>query len=170
MQLLKILIIVIIAGLMMMGCSKDDSSYTEDNSVDQAPGLVVKAESPEPLAVPELIEPKSDSDWEAIVNNKNAEIIGVLNILNPVATYIIAAFEQYDDKLGEITHEEWEDTGAQLGRANSIYEDCKKRIADKKFDKKLFLDLEEAWQVYVKVGVAGLRTKTMIDDDLKRAS
>ena len=54
--------------------------------------------------------------------------------------------------------------------SEGFYEDCKKRMAEKKFDKQLFLDLEEAWQVYVKVGVAGLRTKSMIDDDLKRAS
>jgi hypothetical protein len=168
MQFLKIIIIGIFAGLAVIGCSQEDT-YVE-GTADQASGLVVKAESPEPMAVPAYIEPKSDSDWEAKVNNKNAEIIGVLNIINPVATYIIAAFDQYDDKLGEVTHEEWEDTGAQLGRANAIYEDCKKRMADKMFDKQLFLDLEEAWQVYVKVGVAGVRTKSMIDNDLKRAS
>ena len=170
MKLLKILVIGIFVGLLIMGCSQEESSYTEDTSGDQAPGLVVKVESPEPLVVPAYVEPKSDSDWEAIVSNKNAEIIGVLNIINPVATYIIAAFDQYADKFGEVTTEEWEDTGAQLGRANAIYEDCKKRMAEKKFEKQLFLDLEEAWQVYVKVGVAGLRTKSMIDDDLKRAS
>ncbi|MCP4704455.1 MAG: hypothetical protein GY865_07580 [candidate division Zixibacteria bacterium] len=168
MQLLKIMIIGIFAAVMITGCSQEDA-YVDDTA-DQAPGLVVKAESPAPMDAPVYIEPKSDTDWEARVSNKNAEIIGVLNIINPVASYIIAAFEQYADKLGEVTHEEWEDTGAQLGRANAIYDDCKKRMAAKKFDKKLFLDLEEAWQVYVKVGVAGVRTKSMIDNDLSRAS
>jgi len=170
MQLLKILLLGIIAGILMIGCSSDESSYVEDTPADKSPGLVVKAESPEPMVAPDRMEPKSENDWEAIANNKNIEIIGVLNVINPVATYIIAAFDQYGDKLGVITHEEWEDTGAQLGRANGIYEDCKKRMEQKKFDKQLFLDLEEAWQVYVKVGVAGLRTKAMLDDDLKRAS
>lgn len=169
MRVLKMLIPGIITGLMLLGCSQQESSSTENDSAGQMQGLVVKSETPEPLAIPEHMEPKSDEDWEAIVNNKNAEVVGVLNIINPVAAYITAAFEQYGDKLGEVTHEEWKDTGEQLARANAIYESCKNRMAEEKFDKQLFLDLEEAWQVYVKVGVAGVRTKTMVDDDLRRA-
>jgi len=35
-------------------------------------------------------------------------------------------------------------------------------------DKQLFLDLEEVWQLLVKTGVAGVRTKSMVDAELKR--
>jgi hypothetical protein len=36
------------------------------------------------------------------------------------------------------------------------------------FDKQLFLDLEETWQLLVKTGVAGVRTKSMVDSELAR--
>jgi len=32
-----------------------------------------------------------------------------------------------------------------------------------------FLDLEETWQILVKTGVSGVRTKSMVDDELRRA-
>ncbi len=167
-MLLKFFITLILAGLLLFGCAQEKSSSTTDTGGDRKQALAVKVTTPEPLAVPEYIEPKSDTDWEAKVSNKNGEIIGILNIINPIAAFIASAFDQYGDKLSEITHEEWEDTGAQLGRASAIYDDCKKRMAAKKYNKQLFLDLEEAWQVFVKVGVAGVRTKSMVDEDLKR--
>jgi hypothetical protein len=67
-----------------------------------------------------------------------------------------------------VTLEEWDDTVAQLTRANGIYEEAKAKMEQKKFDKSLFLQLEEAWQIYVKVGVAGVRTKTMVDSELEK--
>ncbi|MCP4634188.1 MAG: hypothetical protein GY855_14785 [candidate division Zixibacteria bacterium] len=160
MKIKKLLIISVLAGLLLFSYALQESSNLQAQTV--------KVDTPEPTPVPERIEPKSETDWEAIGNNKNVEIIEVLNILNPVAAYLTAAFEQYDDNLGEITHEEWEDTQAQLNRALAIYTDCKDRMAKKKFDKQLFLDLEEAWQVLVKVGVAGIRAKSMVDSDLAR--
>lgn len=168
MWLRALLIVTILIGLLLTGCSREESSSSADEP--SAPALTVNFESPVAIEIPPRMEPKSDADWEAIVNNKNAEIIEVLNILNPVAAYIIAAFEQYSGKLGEITHEEWTDTQEQLARAGEIYDDCKNRMDAGNIDKKLFLDLEEAWQVFVKVGVAGLRTKAMIESDLARAA
>ncbi|MCP4567439.1 MAG: hypothetical protein GY841_07655 [FCB group bacterium] len=164
-----ILAMILIAGLILVGCSQEDSSSTTTDE-PTAPKLVVNYETPAVLDVPARMEPKSDSDWEAIANNKNAEIVEVLNILNPVAAYLTAAFEQYGSKFGEITIEEWTDTQDQLTKASNLYGECKQRMADNKFDKKLFLDLENAWQIFVKVGVAGLRTKTMVDMDLAKQS
>lgn len=65
-------------------------------------------------------------------------------------------------------HEEWVDTQAQLTQALKLYESGKKRIEAGKYDKQLFLDLENAWQILVKTGVAGVRTKTMLDAELKK--
>ncbi|MCP4580509.1 MAG: hypothetical protein GY839_02745 [candidate division Zixibacteria bacterium] len=134
---------------------------------DESP---VKFEAPEVMAVPERVEPKSDTDWQAKVNNKNAEVIEVLNILNPVAAFLTAAFEQFGDEMGEVTHEEWVDTQAHLTKALTLYGESQKLMEKEKFSKQLFLDLEETWQLLVKVGVAGIRTKSMVDNDLARMS
>ena len=45
---------------------------------------------------------------------------------------------------------------------------CKERKAAGTFDKQLFLDLEEVWQLLVKTGVAGTRAKAMVDAELQR--
>ena len=50
--------------------------------------------------------------------------------------------------------------------ATTLYEDCKKRRAEGAIDRQLFLDLEEVWQLLVKTGVAGVRTKSMVDSEL----
>lgn len=163
------LIAIIFFALMISGCSQQESSQkTEQSETKTAAQVNYKA--PDPMAVPERITPESDNDWAARVNNKNAEIVEVLNILNPVAAYLTAAFEQYGDRLSQVAHDEWDDTVAQLTRANDIYEKGKAKIEQEKFDKSLFLQLEEAWQIYVKVGVAGVRTKTMVDSELEKMS
>ena len=41
-------------------------------------------------------------------------------------------------------------------------------MASGAYDKKLFLDLEEVWQGLVKTGVAGVRTKSMVDAELAK--
>jgi hypothetical protein len=129
----------------------------------------VKYDEPEPTAVPDAKEVKSDTDWEAKVHNKEIEVIQVLNIINPVAVYLTAGFEQYGEKIkDEIVHEEWVDTQAQLTKALTLYETCKKQKTAGKFDKKLFLNMEETWQLLVKTGVAGVRTKQMFDMQLQR--
>lgn len=130
--------------------------------------ITISYTEPAPLAVPERVKPSSDTDWAAKVNNKNAEVVEVLNILNPVAAYLTAAFDQYGSKISDITKEDWDDTVAQLTKASTLYANCQKRMDEKKYDKKLFLDLEESWQGLVKVGVAGVRTKSMVDDELSR--
>jgi len=119
--------------------------------------------------VPERRPVASDTDWEAKVHNKNVEVIEVLNVINPVAAYITKAFELHGDKFSPTLNEEWADTKAQLTSATTLYEDCKKRVAAGQFDKKLFLDMEQTWQILVKTGVAGVRTKSMVDAELHRA-
>jgi hypothetical protein len=129
----------------------------------------VKFDEPDAMKVPEAKEVKSDTDWEAKVHNKDIEVIQVLNIINPVAVYLTAGFEQYGDKIkDEVVHEEWTDTQVQLTKALTLYETCKEKKAAGKFDKKLFLNMEETWQLLVKTGVAGVRTKQMFDMQLKR--
>ena len=41
-------------------------------------------------------------------------------------------------------------------------------MAAGQFDKQLFLDLEQVWQILVKTGVAGVRTKSMVDSEMAR--
>jgi len=155
---MKILIpLFVVLILLFMGTGEIMAQYT------------VKYDDPEPAAVPEAKEVKSDTDWEAKVHNKEIEIIQVLNIINPVAVYLTAGFEQYGDQIkDEVVHEEWEDTQVQLTKALTLYETCKKQKAAGKFDKKLFLNMEETWQLLVKTGVAGVRTKQMLDMQLQR--
>ena len=129
---------------------------------------LIKFEEPEPLEVPEPVAVASETDWESKVHNKDIEIIQVLNIINPVAAYITAGFEQYGDRFSPTLDEEWGDTQVQLGSALALYEDCKARRAAGQFDKQLFLDLEEVWQLLVKTGVAGVRTKSMVDAELRK--
>jgi len=134
-----------------------------------ATGAQVKFEAPKPLEVPEPKEPTSDEDWQALAHNKDIEVIQVLNIINPVAAYLTAGFEQYGEQIDNRTlHEEWADTGQQLTQALTLYKDCKKRMEAKQFNKQLFLDLENSWQILVKTGVAGIRTKQMLDAELAK--
>jgi len=154
---------------MISGCSQQESTQKKDQTESKS-GLQVSYEVPDPMTVPERVTPASETDWAARVNNKNAEVVEVLNILNPVAAYLTAAFEQYGDRLSQAAHDEWDDTVAQLTSASGLYEKAKARMEQKNFDKSLFLQLEEAWQIYVKVGVAGVRTKTMVDAELEKMS
>jgi hypothetical protein len=156
---------VLLALTLVMGCAQQESSSDAEQAAAVAASKVTY-ETPAALDVPATMVPADENDWAAKVNNKNAEIIGVLNILNPVAAYLTAAFEQYGTKFSQTTNEEWTDTVAQLTAANTIYGECKESMDQGKADKDLFLKLEEAWQIYVKVGVAGIRTKSMVDSEL----
>ena len=131
-------------------------------------GGEIEVDAPEPIAAPDYQEPASDEDWPAKVNNKDIEIIGVLNVINPVAAYIQTGFEQYGERFSSTLQEEWQDTQVQLTSAMTLYEECKGRVAEGEFDKQLFLDMEEVWQLLVKTGVAGVRTKSMVDSELAR--
>jgi hypothetical protein len=133
-------------------------------------GIQLEVTAPPPMDVPEPVAVSSDTDWEAKAHNKNIEVIGLINILNPVAAYITTGFEQYGDRFSETLQDDWADTQAQLGTALKLYDSCKERMASGAYDKKLFLDLEEVWQGLVKTGVAGVRTKSMVDAELAKIS
>ena len=162
-------VLCVVALSLSVGCSgggEESAGYAE---AEAAPAReMVVYETPEPMEVPAAVEVTSDTDWEAKCHNKDIEIIGVLNIINPVAAYISAGFEQYGDRFSDVLNEEWVDTQHYLTAALTLYEDCKARRAAGEFDKKLFLDLEEVWQTLVKTGVAGVRTKTMVESEVKR--
>ena len=164
---MKRLLIVVCVAVLMVGCGGgEDSGYTEPAPAPER--VLIKADTPEPLEVPEPVEVTSDTDWQSKAHNKDIEIIGVLNVINPIAAYITAGFEQYGDRFSETLNEEWGDTKAQLTAALTLYESCKTRRSDGKFDKQLFLDMEEVWQGLVKTGVAGVRTNQMVDSEVKR--
>ena len=164
---MKRMFVVGLVALAFAGCS-GGAEDAADQVAAEAPALI-KVEAPEPVPVPEPQTVSSETDWAAKAHNKEIEVLQVVNIINPVAVYITAGFEQYGDKFSETLHEEWADTQVQLTKALTLYEDCKARKAAGKFDKQLFLDLEEVWQLLVKTGVAGLRTKSMVDAELQRA-
>lgn len=168
---MKKLIPSLILLLFVFGCGGGEESAPADTSEGERTGVTVEYTAPEPMAVPEAMTPKSDNDWEARVHNKEIEVIQVLNILNPIAAYITAGFEQFGSRIkNQTVHEEWADTQAQLTQALTLYDSCKERKKAGKYNKKLFLDLENAWQLLVKTGVAGVRTKQMLDDELKKLS
>ncbi len=160
---------VMMAAVFLAACgqtSEEPGGAAGQEAAAEAP--LLEFDAPEPMEVPERVDVTSDDDWKARVHNKNAEVVEVLNIINPVAAYITAGFEKYGDSFSPSLHEEWEDTRSQLTKALTLYDSCKKRMEAGEFDKKLFLDLEEVWQLLVKTGVAGVRTKSMVDAELAR--
>jgi len=160
----------ILCGLVLLaGCAGGDDGYVaEDQPAAEAPAPLLEVQAPEPLEIPESREVASDTDWEAKAHNKEIEVLQVINIINPVAAYIAEGFKQYEDRFSPTVHEEWEDTQAQLTKALTLYDSCKERKAAGEFDKQLFLDLEEVWQLLVKTGVAGMRAKSMVDQELAK--
>jgi hypothetical protein len=166
---MKKLIPLLVIFLYLWGCGGGEERGPAVSTEGEPAGVTVEYTAPEPMAVPEYKMPQSDTDWEAKVNNKDIEVIQVLNIINPIAAYITAGFDQYGDRIDNPTvHEEWKDTGEQLTKALNLYESCKERKKEANFDKKLFLDMEDTWQLLVKTGVAGVRTKSMLDAELKK--
>ena len=162
---MKRLAILALLPAFLIGCG---GPAEEGQQAADAPksGIQLDVTPPEPLAVPEAKEVASDTDWEAKAHNKNIEVVQVMNIINPVAAYIVKGFEEYGDRFSPTLQEEWADTQAQLTAATTLYGDCQKRMEAGEYDKKLFLDLEEVWQLLVKTGVAGVRTKSMVDQEL----
>jgi len=167
---MKKIILLLFALIFLFGCESRDETTTSETP-ESTVGVIVEYTEPEALEVPETKTPSSDEDWEAMVHNKNIEIIQVLNIINPVAAYLTAGFEQYGEGIdNETVHGEWEDTQVQLGKALDLYNACNAKIEKGEFNKKLFLDMEGVWQLLVKTGVAGIRTKQMLDAELKTLS
>lgn len=166
---MRALTLLTLTPFLLVACGAGEyDEATEPEPAPQQQGVQLTVEPPAALEAPEAVPVSSESDWEARVHNKEIEIIGVLNILNPVAAYITEGFNQYGDRFSPILHEEWTDTQEQLSKALELYDSCKARKADGAFDKQLFLDMEEVWQLLVKTGVAGTRTKSMVDDELRR--
>ena len=165
---MKYLLTIVFVIALVAGCGGGGEQYAESAAPAEAAPVHIKVDPREPREVPAAKEAASDEDWPAKVHNKNIEIVQVLNIIEPVADYIVAGFNQYGDRFSPTLQEEWQDTQHQLTAALGLYEDCNKRMEAGSFDKKLFLDMEEVWQLLVKTGVAGLRTKQMIDEELGR--
>ncbi len=164
---MKMLISLLVCMLLLIGCTTTETETTDQ--MESAPqGVTLNVKAPELMKVPSRVEVKSDTDWKGKVHNKEIEVIEVINILLPVKEYLVEGFKQYDSKFSHTLHEEWGDTQVQLTKALTDYEECKKIKATGKFDKKLFLDLEGVWQMLVKTGVAGLRTKSMMDAELAK--
>ncbi len=154
--------------LLLAGCGGDYEEPAAESQPSFDPASLLTYEVPAPIPIPEPQTVGSDTDWAARAHNKEIEILQVINIVNPVAAYITAGFEQYGTKFSDVLNEEWEDTQVQLTKALTLYDDCKKRKAAGAVDKQLFLDLEEVWQLLVKTGVAGVRSKQMVDAELTR--
>ena len=162
---MKLIITLIFILALVLGCSGEDEQFLKKVPANTA-GITLDVKAPDPLPVPEHKTLSSDTDWENKVHNKDIEIIQVLNIINPVAAHIAEGFKQYGKDFSEFLHEEWDDTQVQLTKALTLYDDCKSRREAGNFDKKLFLDMEEVWQLLVKTGVAGVRAKSMVDAEL----
>jgi hypothetical protein len=164
---MKKVAVMICISAFALGCggAGEEGTYEAEPVAETA---LLEVEAPPALEVPEPREVTADDDWEAKAHNKNIEVIGVINVINPVAAYIVEGFEQYGESFSPTLHEEWVDTQAQLTQATTLYDSCKQRMASGDFDKQLFLDLEEVWQLLVKTGVAGVRTKSMVDSELAK--
>ncbi|MBT5425862.1 MAG: hypothetical protein HOK84_06680 [Bacteroidetes bacterium] len=153
--------------ILIVGCTSNETE-TADQMETAPQGVTLNVKAPELMKVPTRVEVKSDTDWAGKVHNKEIEVIEVINILLPVKEYLVEGFKQYDSKFSEFLHEEWGDTQVQLTQALTDYGVCTEKKAAGKIDKKLFLDLEGVWQTLVKTGVAGLRTKSMMDTELAK--
>jgi hypothetical protein len=164
---MKRLAILALLAAVLVGCGPAEEGAQQAAEAPRS-GVQLDVTPPEPLEVPEPKEVSSDTDWEAKVYNKNIEVIEVMNVINPVAAYITKGFEEYGDRFSSTLHEEWTDTQGQLTKATTLYESCKERMEAGDYDKELFLDLEEVWQLLVKTGVAGVRTKSMVDAELQK--
>jgi len=166
---MKRLAILALLPAFLIACGPAEEGGQEAAEAPKA-GIQLDVTPPAALEEPEPKEVASDTDWEAKAHNKNIEVIQVINIINPVAAYITKGFEEYGDRFSPTLEEEWADTQVQLTAATTLYGDCKKRMEAGEYDKQLFLDLEEVWQLLVKTGVAGIRSKSMVDSELARFS
>jgi hypothetical protein len=162
---MKHLLLGVLAICVAAGCG-DSASSGGQGSADEAPLLSVEA--PAPIDVPARVDVSSDTDWEAKVHNKEIEVLQVINVINPIAAYITEGFNQYGDRFSDVLQEEWEDTQVQLTSAMTLYDSCKERKSAGQFEKQLFLDMEEVWQLLVKTGVAGVRTNSMVESEMRR--
>ena len=165
----KIAMFILVPAL-LIGCGGASDETVYEAAEPAAEPVLIEVEAPPAIEVPERVEVASDDDWAARVHNKNVEVLEVVNIINPVAAYITEGFKQYGNSFSPTLQEEWADTQVQLTAATTLYGDCQKRMEAGGYDKKLFLDLEEVWQLLVKTGVAGVRTKSMVDAELARFS
>jgi hypothetical protein len=152
--------------VVLIACAPSEEGGQDQAAEAAGPGIQLDVTPPEPLEVPEPKPVSSDTDWEAKAHNKNIEVIEVMNVINPVAAYITKGFDEYGDRFSPVLQEEWSDTQAQLTKATTLYEASQERMAAGEYDRELFLDLEEVWQLLVKTGVAGVRTKSMVDQEL----
>jgi hypothetical protein len=163
---MKRFVILALLPVFLVACAPSEEGGQDQATAAAGPGVELDVTPPEPMEVPEPVEVSSDTDWEAKAHNKNIEVIQVMNIINPVAAYITKGFEEYGDRFSATLEEEWSDTQAQLTKAQTLYESARGRMEAGEYDKQLFLDLEEVWQLLVKTGVAGVRTKSMVDQEL----
>jgi len=163
----KIAMFILVPAL-LIGCGGASDENVYEAAEPAAEPVLIEVEAPPAIEVPERVEVASDDDWAARVHNKNVEVLEVVNIINPVAAYITEGFKQYGNSFSPTLQEEWEDTQVQLGQAMTLYDSCKERMGAGEYDEALFLDLEEVWQLLVKTGVAGVRTKSMIDSEVAR--
>ncbi len=159
-------LIVLITVVFLLGCAAPDSET--GGEYEETPIIVLNVEPPELMAVPEPVTVKSDTDWKGKAHNKEIEVIQVVNILLPVKAYLVEGFTKFGSKCSATTNEDWEDTQAQLTSALGLYGKCVERKKSGEVSKQLFLDLEETWQLLVKTGVSGIRTKQMLDEELKK--
>ncbi len=166
---MKRLIILVLLASVPIGCAPAEDG-TEEAAAEPAAGIQLDVTPPKPLEVPERVELSSDSDWQGKAHNKNIEVIEVTNVINPVAAYITKGFEEYGDRFSATLEEEWVDTQTQLTMAQELYASCQARMEAGEYDRQLFLDLEEVWQLLVKTGVAGVRTQSMLNAELARMS
>ena len=125
---MKKLIPFLVILIFLFACGNGEESAPVDTTQAKPTGAIVTYDVPEAIVVPEAKTPKSDTDWETIVHNKEIEVIQLINILNPVAAYLTAGFKQYGDKIkNQTAHEEWTDTQEQLTEALTLYGSCKER-------------------------------------------
>jgi hypothetical protein len=129
--------IIFFVSTIALGCggSGEEAAYDAEPAAEAA---LLEVEAPPALEVPEPREVTADDDWEAKAHNKNIEVLGVINIINPVAAYIVEGFKQYGDSFSPTLHEEWEDTQVQLTAATTLYDSCKERMAAGDYNKQQY--------------------------------
>lgn len=98
-------------------------------------------------------------DYEKLVKEGFANADGTRKIVAKVLANLDKEMEAADGS--DMLQDEVKDAKYWNKRANKLLDQCKKQMNAKKYDKALVLDVNQAWQYYLKAGSAAVRASMM---------
>lgn len=98
-------------------------------------------------------------NYEKLAKEGFANADGTRKIVTKVLETISKEAEAAD--ASNLLKDEVNDAKYWFKRANGLLAECKKQMDEKKFNKDLVINLNQAWQWYVKAGSAAVRASMM---------